>query len=412
MNGVEGNVKELEFEGHLIDSMIFPKVLDTILDLDGEFEIVEFRIGKKKTDYSYARIIVIGKDENHLNEILHEMHKLGAKIPEAEEVKVLPAPGDKVLPENFYVTTHHPTYVNFKGKWLKVEDVGMDRVIAIRDGRAECIAIDEVRKGDLIVVGEKGVRIIPPERPRKSSHFQFMGGSVSSERPTDELIEAIAEEIIALKREGGKIAVVAGPAVNHTGARNALAGMIRDGYVDLLLSGNALAVHDIELSLYGTSLGMDIETGKPVPGGNRHHLRTISKIIAAGGIKKAVEAGILTDGIMYECIKNNIPFVLAGSIRDDGPLPEVITDVMEAKKAMKDALRDINMVIMMSTMLHSIAVGNLLPSTVKTICVDINPATVTKLIDRGTAQAIGVVTDIGLFVPQLYQKLKESLKKA
>jgi len=405
-------VKELEFEGHLIDSMIFPKVLDTILDLDGEFEIVEFRIGKKKTDYSYARIIVIGKDENHLNEILHEMHKLGAKIPEAEEVKVLPAPGDKVLPENFYVTTHHPTYVNFKGKWLKVEDVGMDRVIAIRDGRAECIAIDEVRKGDLIVVGEKGVRIIPPERPRKSSHFQFMGGSVSSERPTDELIEAIAEEIIALKREGGKIAVVAGPAVNHTGARNALAGMIRDGYVDLLLSGNALAVHDIELSLYGTSLGMDIETGKPVPGGNRHHLRTISKIIAAGGIKKAVEAGILTDGIMYECIKNNIPFVLAGSIRDDGPLPEVITDVMEAKKAMKDALRDINMVIMMSTMLHSIAVGNLLPSTVKTICVDINPATVTKLIDRGTAQAIGVVTDIGLFVPQLYQKLKESLKKA
>jgi lysine-ketoglutarate reductase/saccharopine dehydrogenase-like protein (TIGR00300 family) len=412
LNGVEGNVKELEFEGHLIDSMIFPKVLDTILDLDGEFEIVEFRIGKKKTDYSYARIIVIGKDENHLNEILHEMHKLGAKIPEAEEVKVLPAPGDKVLPENFYVTTHHPTYVNFKGKWLKVEDVGMDRVIAIRDGRAECIAIDEVRKGDLIVVGEKGVRIIPPERPRKSSHFQFMGGSVSSERPTDELIEAIAEEIIALKREGGKIAVVAGPAVNHTGARNALAGMIRDGYVDLLLSGNALAVHDIELSLYGTSLGMDIETGKPVPGGNRHHLRTISKIIAAGGIKKAVEAGILTDGIMYECIKNNIPFVLAGSIRDDGPLPEVITDVMEAKKAMKDALRDINMVIMMSTMLHSIAVGNLLPSTVKTICVDINPATVTKLIDRGTAQAIGVVTDIGLFVPQLYQKLKESLKKA
>jgi len=406
---VNANVKELEFEGHLIDSMIFPKVLDTILDLEGEFEIVEFRIGKKKTDYSYARIVVIGRDQDHLTKILHELHKLGAKIPEAEEVELKPAPDDKVLPDDFYVTTNHPTFVHYRGNWLPVDNIGMDRLIVIRDGRAECVAIDEVRKGDMVVVGEKGVRIFPPERPRKSSHFQFMGGSVSSERPTDELIEAIADEILALKRNGGKIAVVAGPAVDHTGARDALAGMIRDGFVDLLLSGNALAVHDLELSIFGTSLGMDIETGKPVPGGNRHHLRTISKIISVGGINKAVEMGIVKDGIMYECVKNNVPFVLAGSIRDDGPLPEVITDVMEAKKVMKRALKDIDMVIMLSTMLHSIAVGNLLPSTVKTICVDINPATVTKLIDRGTAQAIGVVTDVGLFVPQLYQKLKEGV---
>ena len=399
--------KEVEFEGHLIDSLILSKALDTILDLEGEFEILEFRVGRKKEEYSYARLFVAGKDEEHLNKILKELHKLGAREIKPEEVELKEAEADKVLPDNFYVTTNHPTYVFYKGRWMEVEDISMDRVIAIRNGRAICIPIDEVKKGDKIVVGEKGVKVVPPERPRRYSPFQFMGGSVSSERPTEEIVEIIAREILELKKKGGRIAVVAGPAVNHTGARDALAAMIREGYVDLLLSGNALAVHDIEASLFGTSLGMDLHTGRPVPGGNRHHLYTISKIIAAGGIKKAVELGIVKDGIMYECVKNNVPFILAGSIRDDGPLPEVITDVMEAKKAMKEALRGIDMVLMLATTLHSIAVGNLLPSTVKTICVDINPATVTKLMDRGTAQAIGVVTDVGLFLPKLYEKLRE-----
>ena len=403
--------KEIEFEGHLIDSMIFPKVLDKILDLEGEFEILEFRIGKRKEDYSYARMIVFGRDEKHLEKILKELHKLGARIPEIEEVEIAEAVADRVPPEGFYVTTNHPTFIRYKGEWLRVEDISMDCVIAIRDGKAVAIPIGEVKKGDKIVVGEKGVRVIPPERPRKSTYFEFMGGKVSSERPTEQLIEAIAREIIELKRRGGKIAVVAGPAVNHTGARDALAGMIRDGYVDLLLSGNALAVHDIEISLFGTSLGMDIKTCKPVAGGNRHHLYTIAKVIEAGGIKKAVEKGIIKDGIMYECVKKGIPFILAGSIRDDGPLPEVITDVMVAKKEMKKALRGIDMVIMLATMLHSIAVGNLLPSTVKTICVDVNPAVVTKLVDRGTHQAIGVVTDVGLFLPLLYEKLRELNQK-
>ncbi|MEM3146665.1 MAG: TIGR00300 family protein, partial [Archaeoglobaceae archaeon] len=299
--------KELEFEGHLIDSMIFPKVLDTILDLDGEFEIVEFKIGKRKEDTSYARIIVFGENEEHLNQILKELHKVGARIPEAEEVELAEAPADKVLPENFYVTTNHRTFVHYKGKWLEVEDIAMDRVIAIRNDKAVCVQISEVKKGDFIVVGEKGVRIIPPERPRKSTYFEFMGGKVSSERPTEKMIEMIAKEIVELKKSGGKIAVVAGPAVNHTAARDALAGMIRDGFVDLLLSGNALAVHDIEISIFGTSLGMDIKTGKPVPGGNRHHLYTISRIIAVGGIRKAVEMGIVKDGIMFECVRRNVP---------------------------------------------------------------------------------------------------------
>jgi lysine-ketoglutarate reductase/saccharopine dehydrogenase-like protein (TIGR00300 family) len=399
--------KELEFEGHLIDSMIFPRALDIILDLDGEFEILEFRIGKMKEDYSYARMIVFGRDEKHLDKILKELHKLGARIPEVEEVELAEAPADRVLPEGFYVTTNHPTFVRYRGEWLEVEDISMDRLIVVKDGKAVCVSIGEVRKGDKVVVGEKGVRVIPPERPRKSTTFEFMGGSVSPERPTEQVIKAIAEEIVRLKQNGGKIAVVAGPAVDHTGARDALAALIREGYVDLLLSGNALAVHDIEVSIFGTSLGMDIKTGRPVPGGNRHHLYTISKVIAAGSIRDAVEKGIIKDGIMYECIKKGIPFILAGSIRDDGPLPEVITDVMVAKNEMKKSLKGINMVLMLATMLHSIAVGNLLPSTVKTICVDSNPATVTKLVDRGTHQAIGVVTDVGLFLPLLYEKIKE-----
>ncbi|MEM1672192.1 MAG: TIGR00300 family protein [Archaeoglobaceae archaeon] len=399
--------RELEFEGHLIDSMIFPKALDLILDLEGEFEIIEFKVGKRKQDYSYARIIVFGKDEEHLGLILKELHKIGARIPDAEEIELAEAPGDRILPDNFYVTTNNLTFVHYKGKWLKVEGIAMDRVIVIKDGRALCVPISEVRKGDLVVIGEKGVRVIPPERPRKSTYFEFMRGKVSTERPTEKMIEAIAAEILELKRRDGKMAVVAGPAVDHTAARDALAGMIRDGFVDLLLSGNALAVHDIEVSIFGTSLGMDIKTGKPVPGGNRHHLYAISKVIAAGGIKQAVEKGIIKDGIMFECVRNNVPFILAGSIRDDGPLPEVITDVMVAKAEMKKALEGIDMVLMLATTLHSIAVGNLLPSWVKTICVDSNPATVMKLMDRGTHQAIGVVTDVGLFLPTLYHKLKE-----
>ncbi len=398
---------EVEFEGQLIDSMILPKVLDKILDLDGEFEVLEFRIGRRKHDPSYARLLVMGKDEAHLERILKELHKLGARMPDFEDVELSEAPADKVLPEKFYVTTNHPTFVRYKDEWLAVEDISMDRVIVIRNGRALCVSIDEVKKGDLVVVGEKGVRVVPPERPRKSTYFEFMGGKVSSERPTEKIIEDIATDILEIKKRSGKIAVVAGPAVNHTAARDALASMIRDGFVDVLLSGNALAVHDIEIALFRTSLGMDIETGRPVPGGNRHHLYTISKVIAAGGIKAAVEKGMIREGIMYECVKKGIPFILAGSIRDDGPLPEVITDVMVAKRKMKEALRNVDMVMMLSTMLHSIAVGNLLPSTVKTVCVDINPATVTKLMDRGTHQAVGIVTDVGLFLPLLYQKLKQ-----
>lgn len=399
-------VREIELEGHIIDSQILTKILDRIMDLDGDFEVLEFRIGKRKTEKSYARILVKGESRSHLDRILSEIHPLGARIAEVEEVELCAAEADRVAPRGFYSTTNHPTYVRYKGEWLPVEGISMDSLIVIKGKRAVCKSISELRKGDLVVVGSRGVRVIPPERPRKASLFEFMGRIVSSERPSTNIIRRVAEEMKQVKSNGGKIAVVAGPAVVHTGAAPYLAEMIRMGYVDLLLGGNALAVHDIECAMFGTSLGMDVKKGEPVPGGHRNHLYAISEIIACGSIRNAVRKGIVKSGIMYECVKHRIPFILAGSIRDDGPLPEVITDVMRAQREMKRALRGIQMVIMLATMLHSIAVGNKLSSSVKTVCVDINPAAITKLMDRGTAQAIGIVTDVGTFLPALVRELR------
>ncbi|MDI6859184.1 MAG: TIGR00300 family protein [Methanocellales archaeon] len=398
-------MREIELEGHIIDSLILTKVFDKIMDMDGEFEILDFRIGKRKTEHSYARLMIIGEDDEHVDSILSELHRLGARLPEMEDAVLEKAPADKVVPKGFYSTTNHPTYVRHGGKWLTVEGIGMDCLITIDANRAICKPLAHVQKGDLIVIGQRGVRVIPPERPRERSIFEFMGTATSSERPSETLIRQIAKEIIDVKNQGGKIAVVAGPAIVHTGATGALAEMIKRGYVDVLLAGNALAVHDIEYNLYGTSLGMDIEKAELVPEGHRHHIYAISEVVRAGSIKTAVDQGMITSGIMYECIKKEIPFVLAGSIRDDGPLPDVITDVMVAQDKMRAAIKDVDLVLMMATMLHSIAIGNRLPSYVKTIFIDINPATVTKLMDRGTAQAMGIVTDVGTFLPMLVEEL-------
>lgn len=400
-------VREVEVEGHIIDSNILSQIFDRVMDMEGEFEVTQFEIGKRKEQPSYARILIRGKNEAHLDQILTEVHRLGARVPEAEEAQVEAAPDDKVAPRGFYSTTHHPTFVHWKGKWLPVESMGMDCLIVIEDSRAVAKPIARLRKGEWVLVGEKGVRVVPPERPRGRSLFEFMGKTVSSERPFRNLIKQIAEEIAETRREGGKIAVVAGPAVVHTGAAPALAEMVRLGAVDLLLAGNALAVHDVEHALFGTSLGMDVKKGEPTPGGHKNHIYAISEILRCGSIEAAVKQGVLKSGILYECVKSKTPFILAGSIRDDGPLPEVITDVVEAQERMRAALQDVELVIMLSTMLHSIAVGNKLTSNVKTICVDINPSVVTKLMDRGTAQAVGVVTDVGAFLPMLAEELRK-----
>ena len=400
--------QEIELSGHIIDSGIMTRLFDIVMDMGGNFEILVFDVGKEKTDPSYARLRISAAGREKLDTILSAVYRLGARPLDVRDVHTVPAEGDRILPKGFYSTTNHPTEIKYGGTWIPVESIEMDCLIVVdrQAKRARCMPLSKLRKGDLLVVGEQGVKVHYPERPRQQSAFEFMHGTVSSERPIETLIAKIAREIIDVHRKGGKIVLVGGPAIIHTGAAKSVAEMIRSGYINVLFAGNALATHDIEYNLFGTSLGMDISTGKPVLGGHKHHFYAISEIIRAGSIRNAVENGQVTGGIMYECIRHNVPFVLAGSIRDDGPLPEVITDVLAAQEAMRKELVGCNMVLMVATLLHSIAVGNCLPSSVKTICVDINPASLTKLMDRGTEQAIGVVSDAGTFFPLLAKQLE------
>jgi lysine-ketoglutarate reductase/saccharopine dehydrogenase-like protein (TIGR00300 family) len=405
--------KEIKVEGHLIDSMILTKIWDRIMELGGDFETLEFIVGKHKTDTSYAKILVKGQNSTHLEDILKEIYPLGAIASDVAEVTVAPAPADTVFPENFYSTTNNPTQIYFNGEWIQVENIMMDKVIVINPETktASCKTIKDVKKGDLIVVGEEGIQVKPPERPRESTGiFSFMSSGSSSEKPATTIIKKIAQDLHNVKKAGGKIAVVAGPAVVHTGAAPALASLIRQGYVNTLLSGNALAVHDAEADLLKTSLGISLKEGVAAVRGCRNHIVAINTIYKAGNLKAAVEKGKLKSGIIYECIKKEVPFILAGSIRDDGPLPDVITDMVEAQRKYKEQLKDVKMVLMLASTLHAIAVGNMLPSTVKLVCLDINPAAVTKLLDRGSSQAVGVVSDIGTFLP-LLAKETEKLKK-
>jgi lysine-ketoglutarate reductase/saccharopine dehydrogenase-like protein (TIGR00300 family) len=407
------NEKEIKVEGHLIDSMILTKIWDRIMELGGDFETLEFRVGKHKTDTSYARIVVKGRNPEHLEDMLKEIYSLGAVAFKVAEAIVAPAPEDMVFPDNFYSTTNNPTHIYFNGEWIEVEDTMMDKVIVVnlQAKRASCKPIREVKKGDLIVIGEEGVRVKPPERPRESTGiFSFMSSDSSSEKPAIVVITKIAQDLYNVKKAGGKVAVVAGPAVVHTGAAPALATLIREGLVDVLLSGNALAVHDVEGDLLKTSLGISLEEAVAAVRGCRNHIVAINAIYKAGSLKAAVEKGTLRSGIIYECVKKEIPFVLAGSIRDDGPLPDVIADMVVAQQKYKEQLKDVTMVLMLASTLHAIAVGNMLPSTVKLVCLDINPASVTKLLDRGSTQAVGVISDIGTFLPLLAEEIEKIRK--
>jgi len=404
------NEKEVKAEGHLIDSMILTKIWDRIMELGGDFETLEFRVGKRKTDTSFVRMIVKGRSPEHLEEILKEIYLLGAVPIEIAQAAVVPAPADMVFPDNFYSTTNNPTQVYFDGEWIEVEGTMMDKVIVVNPDtkKARCKPIREVKKGDLIVVGEEGVRVKPPERPRESTGvFRFMSSGSSSEKPAIAVIRQIAQDLYNVKKAGGKVAVVAGPAVVHTGAAGALASLIREGFVDVLLSGNALAVHDVEGDVLKTSLGVSLKEGVAVVRGCRNHIVAINEVYKAGSLKAAVEKGVLKSGIIYECVKKGVPFVLAGSIRDDGPLPDVITDVVVAQQKYKEQLKDVAMVLMLASTLHAVAVGNMLPSTVKLVCVDINPAAVTKLLDRGSTQAVGVISDIGTLLPLLAEEMEK-----
>ena len=379
------------------------------MDLNGDFQVLEFNVGKKKKESSYARLLVQGGDQHHLHQILESLYREGAQPVSVQQVTLEPAYKDMVMPDNFYSTTNNATQIYYDGSWVDVEGMMMDKCIVVdtKKKTAACKMIRDIKKGEMIVVGERGVKIIPQERPREGIDiFQFMSSSSSSERPTQQIARKVANDLYNRKRYGGKIIVVAGPVLIHSGAAESFAKLIRMGYVNGLLAGNALAVHDVENALMGTSLGMHVIDGTLAIRGHRNHMEAINEIFKAGSLKAMVEKGILKKGIMYECIMNNIPFVLAGSIRDDGPIPDVLTDVVEAQREYKKVMKGTKMVLMLSTMLHSIAVGNMLPAKVKVIAVDISQPVVTKLLDRGTSQAVGIVTDVGAFLPIVVQYLE------
>lgn len=402
--------REVEVRGHLIDSMILTRIFDRVMDLKGEFQVTQFTIGTQKTDPSYARLIIKGNSTQHLEKMLQEIYREGAVPVEIESVKLQPAPADMVMPNDFYSTTNHPTHIYLDDSWVKIQHQVMDKCIIVNRAAktARCEAIRNIRKGDLTVVGETGIRVEPPERPREGLDvFQFMSSNTSTEKPTTTLIKRIAADILETKKKRGRIIAVGGPAIIHTGGADAFAKLIRMGYVDALLAGNALAVHDVEHALFGTSLGVSVANGQSAHRGHRNHMAAINQIFKAGSLKAMVQKKILTKGIMYECVTNNVPYVLAASIRDDGPIPDAVTDMVEAQRRYREVLKDAEVVLMLSTMLHSIAVGNMLPSSVKTIAIDINPSAVTKLLDRGSGQALGVVSDVGTFVPLLLNYLEK-----
>ena len=392
-------------QGHLIDSGILATILNTITEEGSDYRILEFSIGKTHQEYSNLDIEVITSSEERLEALTKKLVQVGCYESSAPEALLIEAPEDKVAPEGFYSTTNHRTEIFYGDEWLPVAEQRMDAVIVMSGAGPVCRKLRDIRKGDRVVCNSESVRVFPPFRDRDNDVFAFMANDVSSERSVDVAVLNIAEELRQVKRRNGKVVVVAGPVVVHTGGAPGLAALIREGYIHGLLSGNALAVHDLESVFFGTSLGIDLTSGRPTHEGHRNHMKAINRINSYGSIDNAVKLGALTKGVMYEVVKAGIPYCLAGSIRDDGPLPETVTDMVEAQGEYARIIRGADTVIMLSSMLHSIGTGNMLPSWVKTVCVDINPAVVTKLSDRGSSQAIGIVSDVGLFLRSLAEKL-------
>lgn len=401
------NSETLEITGHVIDSMLFTRILDQVRAGLCDYEIVEFRVGRTPTDPSYARLLVKADDPEQLEDVVGSLMGLGMTRVEAGEATLVLSEMDGVLPDGFYSSTNLETEVRSGGAWYRVENPEMDCAIVVKEGRARTVPMSDVVKGDPVVVGSHGIRVHPRDRGRSGEVFEFMSSQVSSEKPQALIVRKVAAAMRAAKQRGERILWVAGPAVIHTGAAGDVVRLIRAGYVDVLFAGNALAAHDVEGALYGTSLGVNLSEGIGVEHGHEHHIRAINTIRRCGSIAKAVEQGVLTAGIMHACVQHGVEFALGGSVRDDGPLPDTITDVIETQRVMRSLLSGVGYAIMVATMLHSIAAGNLLPASVPLVCVDINLSTVTKLADRGSTQATGVVTDVGLFLGALADELTE-----
>ena len=399
--------RKLVAEGHLIDSGLMSKYLEIILENGGRYELTRFDIGRTPSDFSRVEMSVTGPDEEKLAVILENLVANGCHaLEETGPVNLKPSEMDGTVPDDFYSTTNHRTRVLHAGRWLDVADQRMDAVIVVRDGAARCVKLRDVRAGDPIICGVQGVQVFPPFREKERGDFVFMDNEVSSERRVELAVGRLAALMRELRASKERTVVVAGPVVVHTGGSQHLGRLIRGGFVQAVLSGNAIGVHDIEAALLGTSLGVDTGSGIPVSEGHRNHMRAINAIRRCGSIKAAVDSGVLATGLMYECIRGGVDLVLAGSIRDDGPLPDTIMDMVEAQSRYAKAIEGAALVLILGTMLHGIGVGNMTPSWVRTVCVDINPAVVTKLVDRGSAQASGIVTDVGLFLRLLADDLE------
>ncbi|MDP3713691.1 MAG: TIGR00300 family protein [Mycobacteriales bacterium] len=397
----------LEARGHLMDTGVLASVLDDVLAYGGDYRIERLDVGKKHEDESYARIVVSTDDDDALQRLLMRLQTHGVNMVDPGEAVLKACDRDGVFPEDFYSTTNLETVVRLGGQWVPVEQPEMDCGLVVEGERVRTVPVSDVVAGQQVVCGASGVKVVLPVREHSTQEdsFEFMSSAVSSEKPQALLVRQIAQRMREVKADGQKVLWVGGPGIVHTGAAPAFTALVDAGFVDVLFAGNALATHDIESALYGTSLGVDLAMGRGVEHGHEHHIRAINTIRRAGSIPEAVAQGILTRGIMHAMVKGGKTFVLVGSVRDDGPLPDVHTDVIVGQRAMRAELHGVGFAIMVATMLHSIATGNILPASIPLVCVDINPATVTKLADRGSSQAVGIVTDIGLFLEQLAREL-------
>jgi len=400
----------VEVTGHLMDSGILSRILDDIREYDGDYTIDQFNVGHESGDTSHATITVSAEDDGALQRLLMRLQTRGVNQVDPGEAGVAVCEQDGVFPDGFYSTTNLATRIRLSGRWFDVDNPEMDCGLIVEfDGetptRVHTLPMADVRAGMQVVTGADGIKVEIPISDDTAGAFGFMESDVSSEKPQAVLVRQVADGMRQAKAEGKKVLWVGGPGVVHTGAAPAMVALVHAGYVDVLFAGNALATHDIESALYGTSLGVDLAMGHGVEHGHEHHIRALNTIRKLGSIKAAVEAGVLTSGIMHALVTHDKDFVLVGSVRDDGPLPDVYTDVIDGQRAMRSQLTDVGFCLMVATMLHSVATGNILPAAIPLVCVDINPATVTKLADRGSSHARGIVTDVGLFLEQLAVEL-------
>ena len=398
----------VEAEGHLVDSHIMERIFDTVVEYGGRFEVEQFRIGRTNSEPSYLRLRIEAQAAEQMERMLQQLLGLGCSAADPADAALAVVEQDRCAPDDFYSSTNYRTQVRHEQRWIEVEKQRMDALIVVDEGRAECRRLRDLRAEDRVVVGMRGIRVLPESKERDRLAFAFMSNGVSSERQVETAVRQTAALIRQTRDLGKKVLVVAGPVVVHTGGATGLAALIRHGFVQGVLSGNALGVHDVEAALFGTSLGLRLSDGRQEEHGHRNHMRAINAIYRCGGVRQAVKSGKLRSGVLYECVQAGVPFILAGSLRDDGPLPETITDMNQAQDAYAAELKGAGLVLCLGTMLHSIATGNMAPSWIKFVCVDINPAVATKVSDRGTGQAVGVVADVGLFLDLLAKALVDS----